>query len=1666
MNPTASILRLLLRLQRLGSTMAALLASLLLPLSASAAAFSGNARIEIGDGGSLGWNPTTNALTVSCWFKLAIPTGTNLTENMTILVNRRTGDEGSPHAYQIRFNIFTGNIEFTTRGTSGAYTNTLIERPYLERWYHVAIVRSADTFTGYLDGRPAFPTTPASIGSSATSDGVSIGGWGSGKYLYGEVQEVVVHQRALSQEIIVENMFANQPLIPELSGYYKLAYAANAADQLRNFAPAGPGAAVVAGVGKVEFEEANQAGEQSAFDSRRNGGRDAVAPLSGAFSWEQTLFARPTPGIAFDFRVGYSSANTFGGFKLGGNDPFASGPLGPGWRHTFETRVLPAQSFSPLADTDTVGLMLWNGAIETWDRDLNTGSFSTRSKEYKGELSSPTGTTYQWITPERLVYTFKSPGSGPAVMRGRLLSIRDFNTNIVELRWNETIGVITQVVDTARGVYDFSYNASGLLTGLTFTNGPSAWLVNFGYDATNRIISQSFTNTSGLHTNVNTQWQFAYNTNGLLERVVDPRGLTNNTVQYDQYGRKMNQVDALGRATVTKFGSPGKRQITHVDPSTNSWVETYDRKHRLLSQADPLGQTTSYTYDAAGNRLSITEPLGYITYFGYDDRANVIAKTNAAGEVSRWSFHPFFNKATNDVNPLGWTNYFVYDDARGNLLRHYDGLGTLVTYAYETNGLVLASVDANGNTSRFTYNTNGFLTAKTDPATNATSFAVNEVGWKLAETNALNQVATFAYDLNGRTVLAVDTLFRRFTNVFDANGNLLSANDGKGQLTRTSYDAANQKTQTVDRAGFTNLFFYTTRGKLDRATDALGNSATNFYDSANRLVRISDPLGNTVTNTYDANGNLIAFLDQVGQRFTKSYDRLNRVIAESDPLGNTRRTTFDSAGRVSQVLTPNGYPSTHTYDGRGRLTQWVDAEKFPWLYDYDPVGNITNITDALSGHYVMTYGNRNERLSELNQDLKLWTYTYDPLLRLTRQTDPNGTTRNLSYDVAGRVLSVGFSTLRTNFFNYDINNNPTNVSRLYQGTTTSTRLTYDLLDRATNQVDALFQTVGYAYDALGRMTNLVYPGGKALAHRYDALGRLTNQVDWANRPMNYAYDRAGRLVSRTYPNGVVQTNTFDTAGRLTSLSYLTNSTAMIALTYAYDRNGNKNFMGEKGTFAWPQPTLTDDKSRFTPAGRLIDRQVETSTANPPTNSYTWTYRYDASGNLTNATGGGQAYTLAYDEDNRTTSIAWDNGLTAKTIANRYDALGRRISRTVDGAATGYVLSLVGGMERVLCDLNPDSTFTYYVHGPDLAYKEAADGTVTYYHADAQANIVSLTVANAATVAQYAYTPYGRSLGSTNSQLPTLNSQPFTFVGSQGVMEELPGLYFMRARYYSADAGVFLSTDPVKNIGPGWKPVAYGYAGENPLRYIDAGGLEAFDVDKTYCGPDSGNLLTWFFTKVPEVLGVYVNYACYRHDERTPARGVGDAYDAGLDFYEDIQQSNGGGVRSSIVSGWYVPIATGFVIATGNARGDGNVNANISRTQTVPEILRAFAPSSSPLSQFSTPRASNSRVESGVGSSTGAPKQATPPSGGAVKASNQASTMNSVQSSKAGATWHPPMAAPKSDGGKSGGSGTGNKPSTTPPPPAPPPSSSTSFLTKVFNKFSSFFGSGAKGGGKK
>ena len=1455
-------------------------------------AASDNARIEVTDStGSLGWNPpaitpTPNALTVMAWVKISLPSNTTLSENMTVLANRRTSDWNQPYAYRFYFNISTGNLEFTARGTSVLTPIILVPHPYLDRWYHLAVVRNGTTYTPYVDGR-SMQSWSQDIGNAANTDGLSVGGFKGGEKFWGEVQEVAVFQQALTRSTISTQMFKDiaAASFPKMTGYYKLGYSATPADNLKNFAasPAtGTNPATKAGTGTIDFPETDKQGEQSLFDTMKNAGRDATAPLAGAFSWQRAVFTRPTAGIPLELKLGYNSGISFNSQQLegGGNMYSDDAVLGSGWRHSFQTRLIPGNLFNASSPASLVGLLLWDGTLETWQRQTG-GIYKTTHGEYRGELrDNPADPdTMLWITPDRLVYVFYDPSTIDPPLTGLLKEIRDFNGNRVVLNYDSDLGRLNTVTDTGGGVWTFNYNAQNQLVNVTGLG----WTVSFTFNGDGRLATFSHTGPAAYLSSpaLSTTWTFNYNTPGLLSGVTTPRGTTNISVAYDTYGRKITETDGAGRTMNYRYGDPGPRQISRTDGDGKIWTETFDRKGHVVAKRDPLGATNSYEYDATtGVMTQLTEPLGWITTYGYDSRSNMITKTDALGQVWRWVFPQttdpagttnghlndgngltsLLNRPVKDIRPRvagetsDWENRYIYD-TKGNLLRQEDDLGPLAVYGYDSRGLVTSAMDGNLHEKKTTYDAvTGFPLTSTDPANKTTAFGTTELGWHQTVTDPLAHTTTFEFDINGNVVRTTDAIGRVIRNTYDETGNLRFSYDAKNQPSEFRYDSSNLRNWSSDRAG--NIMDFSFNGRslpyqtttpsvpVSQASGAPQMQrlvTTNIYDDAGRILRVTDPAGDYVEHTYDLNGNETATRDKLGKIWHKQYDSLNRVVVVIDPLGNTRGTIFDEAGRVKSTTDANGNTSTNAYDGRGRLHQWTDPAGGVWIYSYDGTGNILDIEDALHGHYVMTYDARNLRLTEKNQDNLQWTYTYDENGRLKTQAEPSGLSRSLYYDPIGRLQMVSFSTGRMGFMDYDANGNLESAVRMDMSLSTSTQTTtsYDALDRLTRTTDTFGQSVAYSYDAIGRVTTLSYPGSKTLGQEYDLRSRLVRQALWGGQTITYAWDKEGRLASQTYPNGIVRSAGYDDAGHLVALGYADgkgtadtgDDTVMIAMTYAYDRNGNQTSASDKGLLVPTPPAAKDETAAYSAAGRIQSR----IDAAVPTGANNWTYEFkNANGspsmNLSRATGAGYDLALTYDEDNRTTGLTVTDShappSVTHTVTNMYDPLGRRVARTMDGTQTRYILNLVGGMERILADADSSNHLTaYYVHGPDLAVRiDPADPTkLACYHADASGNIVRLTDQTKATVAEYAYSDYGKQLAS-NSPSGT-DTNPYRFVGSQGVMDEtiVPGLYFMRARYYLADPGVFLAVDPVKNIGPGWKPMEYGYAGGNPVANIDPNG---------------------------------------------------------------------------------------------------------------------------------------------------------------------------------------------------------------------------------------------------
>jgi RHS repeat-associated protein len=172
-----------------------------------------------------------------------------------------------------------------------------------------------------------------------------------------------------------------------------------------------------------------------------------------------------------------------------------------------------------------------------------------------------------------------------------------------------------------------------------------------------------------------------------------------------------------------------------------------------------------------------------------------------------------------------------------------------------------------------------------------------------------------------------------------------------------------------------------------------------------------------------------------------------------------------------------------------------------------------------------------------------------------------------------------------------------------------------------------------------------------------------------------------------------------------------------------------------------------------------------------------TFTCDANGNLTSD----GSRTFVYDVENRLVSSS--NG-----AALAYDPLGRLYQVTAPNAAIARFLydgdDLVGEYDAA------GQMTARYVHWdgddvPIMSYDGASLASPNYLHADHQGSIVAISGASGASQINR-YDEYGIPAAT--------NMGRFQYTG-QAWLAEL-GLYYYKARIYSATLGRFLQTDPM------------------------------------------------------------------------------------------------------------------------------------------------------------------------------------------------------------------------------------------------------------------------------
>ena len=173
---------------------------------------------------------------------------------------------------------------------------------------------------------------------------------------------------------------------------------------------------------------------------------------------------------------------------------------------------------------------------------------------------------------------------------------------------------------------------------------------------------------------------------------------------------------------------------------------------------------------------------------------------------------------------------------------------------------------------------------------------------------------------------------------------------------------------------------------------------------------------------------------------------------------------------------------------------------------------------------------------------------------------------------------------------------------------------------------------------------------------------------------------------------------------------------------------------------------------------------------------------------------------------------------------RYDALGRRIEKDVDGAITRYVYD----GEDILLEFDGTNTqIARYTHGfgIDEPLIMARGGQSLFYQTDGLGSIIDLTDINGAVVQSYVY----NSFGNIEQQVGNVVN-PYTYTGRE--IDTESGLYFYRARYYDSITGRFINEDPI-GFAAGDNNF-YRYVQGNPINWVDPWGLKKYPND--FIGP--------------------------------------------------------------------------------------------------------------------------------------------------------------------------------------------------------------------------------------
>ncbi len=930
---------------------------------------------------------------------------------------------------------------------------------------------------------------------------------------------------------------------------------------------------------------------------------------------------------------------------------------------------------------------------------------------------------------------------------------------------------------------------------------------------------------------------YAYDAAGRLASLTYP-GQATFTVSYDAAGRLAGLTDAAGRTTEFQVDAAGDLRLVR-NPDTTTRAFTYDADHRLTSQTDERAFTTAYHYDAFGRlqeavlparpvfdpstgQVTAQQELLRVTPSETQDVINVLPPGTGTPENPSPTIQP----ATATVEDAqGHITEFLFD-AFGAPLAVTDPLGRTTLIVRDLNGLPVKVTRPNGNAIQMTYDGRGNLTRLREQRDVFTA----------------PQDRTFEYEPQ----------FNQVTKATDARRD---ATCPTGCAAQFAYDAQGNLTQVTDALNQVTAFTYDARGLLTSVTDALGTATPAIPDDhqtlfaydpiTGNLLTTADPLDRTSDLTYDAAGNVVRSTDALLRDTLFTYDVMNRLRTVQDAELGLTEYAYDAAGNLIRVEDANDRATLFAYDSLDELTRVENPLGEARQYAYDLNRNLARLTDAKGQQVLFRYDAANQLTGKTLKDSSLAvqdtvTYAYDVLGNLTLAQDADSTL-TFGYDTLGRQTSAAAG------------------------------------DAANPAFAQPAVTISYGYNANNDRASLSCPVCISPNYIYDAVSRLTGVTAFNVMSKSFEYDALGRLTRAAGGASARHTYTYDDASQLANLENAMLGNPIATFAYLYDPAGNRTQMTDRfgaHLFGYDRLNrllsadhpltsgLVDEAFTYDPVGNRLTSHLSLAhtydVANRLLADDTFTYTYDANGNLTSKTTKAlpaQTTTYTYDVENQLTRVTLPDG---GVVTFRSDALGRRIEKAVNGSLTRslYDQEDVVAMFSGLANCHTHA----FLHGPgvDQPVGFFADtqvpcqpftdgtgfrGTIVDLHPDGLGSLVALaseTEGFFRTVQlreRVTYDAFGTprftqagpdGLADTADDVLSDRSafrHPYAFTGREWDAET--GLYYYRARYYDPRAGRFLQEDPLGFAGGDLN--VYRYVLNNPVNLVDPSGETCFSA---------------------------------------------------------------------------------------------------------------------------------------------------------------------------------------------------------------------------------------------